>query len=94
MNQSKMNSIPVALPPLGEQTRIVARVDELMELCDLLEASLFAEKLTRSRVREALLAEALDSTKMRRQHGHPGLARVTQHFFIGESSVVFIEAPA
>lgn len=38
MNQAKMNSIPVAVPPLPEQHRIVAKVDELMALCDALEA--------------------------------------------------------
>ncbi len=38
MNQAKMNSIPIALPPLSEQHRIVARVEELMTLCDELEA--------------------------------------------------------
>jgi type I restriction enzyme, S subunit len=39
MNQAKLNSIPVALPPLAEQHRIVARVEELMKLCDALEQS-------------------------------------------------------
>ncbi len=38
MNQAKLNSIPVALPPLAEQSRIVTRVEELMQLCDALEA--------------------------------------------------------
>lgn len=37
MNQAKMNSIPIALPPLAEQARIVARVDQLMALADQLE---------------------------------------------------------
>ena len=37
MNQAKMNSIPVAFPPLAEQKRIVARVDQLMALIDALE---------------------------------------------------------
>ncbi|MDW2123612.1 restriction endonuclease subunit S [Vibrio sp. 2033] len=37
MNQAKMNSILVLLPPEKEQHRIVAKVDELMALCDKLE---------------------------------------------------------
>mgnify|MGYP001043160116 CR=1 FL=1 len=59
MNQAKMNSIPVALPPLAEQHRIVAKIDALMALCDRLEASLTATAATRRRLLDALLAEAL-----------------------------------
>jgi type I restriction enzyme S subunit len=59
MNQAKMNSIPVALPPLAEQHRIVARVDALMALCDRLETRLTATATTRRRLLDALLAESL-----------------------------------
>ncbi|MGU3358925.1 restriction endonuclease subunit S [Methylobacterium sp. M6A4_1b] len=48
------------LPPLAEQHRIVAKVDELMALCDQLEASLNTTAAIRSRLLEALLAEALE----------------------------------
>jgi type I restriction enzyme S subunit len=48
-----------ALPPLAEQHRIVAKVDELMALCDRLEASLTAAADTRRCLLDALLAEAL-----------------------------------
>ncbi len=44
MNQAKMNSIPVALPPLAEQRRLVARVEELMLLADGLEGHLRAAR--------------------------------------------------
>ena len=59
MNKTRMNSIPVALPPVAEQNRIVARVDELMLLCDQLEAALRDADTTRSRLLDALLYEAL-----------------------------------
>lgn len=38
LNREEAYSIPVLLPPLAEQERIVAKVDELMALCDKLEA--------------------------------------------------------
>lgn len=49
----------VPLPPLAEQHRIIAKVDELMALCDQLEASLTIADETRSHLLDALLAEAL-----------------------------------
>ena len=37
MNQEKMNSIPVSLPPLAEQKRIVAKIEELLPYIDRYE---------------------------------------------------------
>ena len=54
MNQAKLNSIPVALPPLEEQTHIITRVEELRQLCTDLR-----QRLTASRTTQAHLAETL-----------------------------------
>ena len=58
-----LRAYPIALPPLSEQHRIVAKVDELMALCDQLEASLTDTAATRRRLLDALLAEALEPTE-------------------------------
>jgi type I restriction enzyme S subunit len=59
INQTTLVSLPIPVPPVAEQKRIVAKVDELMALCDWLEASLTAGEETRTRLLDALLHEAL-----------------------------------
>ena len=49
----------IPLPPLAEQQRIVAKVDELMALCDRLEAVLREREILRRRLLEAVLHDAL-----------------------------------
>ena len=59
INLEILTQVLIPLPPLAEQRRIVAKVNELMSLCDALEASLTAATTGRTRLLEATLAEAL-----------------------------------
>jgi type I restriction enzyme S subunit len=56
---AKPKRLPVAVPPLAEQRRIVAKVDELRGVCDRLEAQLEAGRATRTALLEATLRDAL-----------------------------------
>ena len=57
----KMDRMPVAVPPLAEQRRIVDKVDELMAQCDRLEAGLVAINASRDCLLESLILEALQN---------------------------------
>ena len=52
---SPESSLTFPLPPLAEQHRIVAKVDELMALCDRLEAQLTTTQTESRRLLEAVL---------------------------------------
>ncbi|MGJ5139516.1 restriction endonuclease subunit S [Bradyrhizobium oligotrophicum] len=55
INQSALSEIIVPVPPLAEQRRIAAKVNDLMELCDHFEASRTAREATRDRLAAASL---------------------------------------
>ena len=56
---ANLKPLPIPIPPLAEQHRIVAKVDELMVFCNRLEKKLAAGDDTRRRLLDALLHEVL-----------------------------------
>jgi type I restriction enzyme, S subunit len=56
-----LREMPVAVPPLAEQHRIVAKVDELMALCDRLEAEAGAGEKAHAKLVETLLGTLTQS---------------------------------
>jgi len=59
LSVGKIRSIPVPLPPLGEQHRIVAKVDELRALCDQLKAGLAEARQLHGQLATALVEQAV-----------------------------------
>lgn len=56
--KNRMDRIPIPVPPQQEQHRIVAKIDELMEVCDQLEARLTTSLTESHRLLEAVLHKA------------------------------------
>lgn len=63
LNLSLIRNFLVPLPPLAEQKRIVAKVDELMTLVDKLEAQQAQTHELAERLMEAAVADVVESTQ-------------------------------
>ncbi len=61
LNKGKWENIGIPLPPLAEQHRIVAKVDELMALCDELEKEQTNSNSTHETLVEVLLTNLTDA---------------------------------
>jgi type I restriction enzyme S subunit len=59
VNAKTLGALRIPLAPWREQHRIVAKVDELMAVCDELEAALTSARVARGRLLESLLDEVL-----------------------------------
>jgi type I restriction enzyme S subunit len=55
LNTSTARALPIPLPPFEEQSRIVAKVDELMTLCDTLEGQQQVRRKIQNNLRQSAL---------------------------------------
>ncbi|QSA97492.1 restriction endonuclease subunit S [Methylococcus sp. EFPC2] len=63
-----LHNLGIPLPPLAEQRRIVATVDQLMALVDQLETQLAASRANAAKLMEALVAELTGSGQSSQTH--------------------------
>jgi type I restriction enzyme S subunit len=61
INQKNLGKTAIPIPPLAEQRRIVAKVEQLMALVDDLESQLAASRTTATKLLSALVAELTKS---------------------------------
>ncbi len=84
----KLRPLPFAIPPLAEQHRIVAKVDELMALCDRLEAQQADAESAHTQLVQALLGGLTQAADA--QDFAASWQRLAEHFhtlFTTESSI-------
>ena len=63
LNMGKIKSTLIPIPPLTEQIRIVQKLDELMQYCNELEASIQQSAKQNEKLLQQVLREALQSDK-------------------------------
>jgi type I restriction enzyme S subunit len=71
---------PFPLPPLEEQRRIVGKVDELMRLCDELEAQQQAKRESRVRLNTAILAPLNKAASLTPEEFEQATTRLADNF--------------
>lgn len=59
VSREQIRNLVIALPPLAEQHRIVAKVDELMALCDSLKARIKDAQTTQIHLADAIVEQAV-----------------------------------
>lgn len=88
LNSKSLSLLLIPVPPLAEQQRIVAKVDELMLLCDQLEQQTEASIDAHATLVEVLLATLIDSADANELAKN--WARIAEHFdslFTTEQSI-------
>ena len=78
LNQARLISIPLPLPPLEEQSRIVAKVDELMALCDKLEVQQQQRRCLQINLRQSTLQAVVAAANP--YELHTAWTRLTDNF--------------
>jgi type I restriction enzyme S subunit len=68
LTQASMRAIPIALPPLAEQVRIAAKLDELLAQVDTLKARIDGIPVLLKRFRQSVLAAAVSGRLTRESY--------------------------
>lgn len=90
LNHGILLKLPIAVPPIPEQHRIVSKVDELMALCDRLEADQADAEAAHAQLVQALLdslTQATDAADFR-----TSWQRLSEHFHTLFTTVASIDA--
>ena len=60
LNHGILNKLPIMLPPLLEQNRIISMVDQLSSVCGELQERLLSNQQTQLTLAEALVVQGLE----------------------------------
>ena len=60
ISQDKLKAAPIPLCPINEQLRIIAKVDELLALCDTMKTRIGTVQITQLHLADAITEQALN----------------------------------